>query len=64
MALGRFLTNRCAESTMRSAYGRGYGVVTLTDCVGARQRDRLRLPDKEFLDEFGDAATEDRSRGF
>lgn len=33
VALGGFLTNCCVESTMRSAYERGYEVVTLTDCV-------------------------------
>lgn len=35
VALGGFLTNCCVESTMRSAYERGYEVITLTDCVGA-----------------------------
>ncbi len=35
IALGGFLTNCCVESTMRSAYERGYEVVTLTDCVAA-----------------------------
>lgn len=33
VALGGFLTNCCVESTMRSAYERGYEVVNLTDCV-------------------------------
>jgi nicotinamidase-related amidase len=33
VALGGFLTNCCVESTMRSAYERGFEVVTLTDCV-------------------------------
>ena len=33
VALGGFLTNCCVESTMRSAYERGYEVITLTDCV-------------------------------
>ncbi len=33
VALAGFLTNCCVESTMRSAYERGYEVVTLTDCV-------------------------------
>ena len=32
---GGFLTNCCVESTMRSAYEKGFEVVTLTDCVGA-----------------------------
>ena len=35
VVLSGFLTNCCVESTMRSAYERGYEVVTLTDCVGA-----------------------------
>jgi len=35
VALGGFLTNCCVESTMRSAYERGYEVVTLSDCVAA-----------------------------
>ena len=33
MALAGFLTNCCVESTMRSAYERGYEVITLTDCL-------------------------------
>jgi len=33
VALAGFLTNCCVESTMRSAYERGYEVITLTDCV-------------------------------
>src|SRR6478735_2063842 len=35
VALGGFLTNCCVESTMRSAYERGFNVFTLTDCVAA-----------------------------
>lgn len=35
VVLSGFLTNCCVESTMRSAYERGFEVVTLTDCVGA-----------------------------
>ncbi len=33
LAIAGFLTNCCVESTMRSAYERGYRVVTLTDCT-------------------------------
>jgi nicotinamidase-related amidase len=33
--LGGFLTNCCVESTMRSAYEKGYKVYTLKDCVAA-----------------------------
>jgi isochorismate hydrolase len=39
VALGGFLTNCCVESTMRSAYERGYDVVTLTDCVAATSQE-------------------------
>ncbi|PRP90949.1 Peroxyureidoacrylate/ureidoacrylate amidohydrolase RutB [Enhygromyxa salina] len=35
VALGGFLTNCCVESTMRSAYEKGYEVITLTDCAAA-----------------------------
>ncbi len=35
IALGGFLTNCCVESTMRSAYERGYNVITLKDCCAA-----------------------------
>lgn len=33
--LGGFLTNCCVESTMRSAYEKGYQVITLTDATAA-----------------------------
>jgi nicotinamidase-related amidase len=39
VALGGFLTNCCVESTMRSAYERGFEVVTLTDCVAATSQE-------------------------
>lgn len=35
VAIGGFLTNCCVESTMRSAYEKGFDVVTLTDAVAA-----------------------------
>jgi nicotinamidase-related amidase len=35
IALGGFLTNCCVESTMRTAYEKGYEVITLSDCVAA-----------------------------
>lgn len=35
VALAGFLTNCCVESTMRTAYERGFNVVTLTDAVAA-----------------------------
>ncbi|MCA0436959.1 MAG: cysteine hydrolase [Austwickia sp.] len=35
IALAGFLTNCCVESTMRTAYEKGYDVYTLTDCLAA-----------------------------
>ena len=35
VVLGGFLTNCCVESTMRTAYEKGYNVITLTDCTAA-----------------------------
>ena len=35
IVLGGFLTNCCVESTMRSAYEKGYKVFTLKDCMAA-----------------------------
>jgi nicotinamidase-related amidase len=39
VALGGFLTNCCVESTMRSAYEKGFDVITLTDCVAATSQE-------------------------
>jgi nicotinamidase-related amidase len=33
IALGGLLTNICIESTMRTAYGKGYKIQALTDCM-------------------------------
>ncbi|WP_205959866.1 cysteine hydrolase [Flammeovirga aprica] len=35
VVLAGFLTNCCVESTMRTAYEKGYNVITLTDCCAA-----------------------------
>ena len=43
IALGGFLTNCCVESTMRSAYEKGYRVVTLTDCAATVSEEEQRL---------------------
>ncbi|MFC0407193.1 cysteine hydrolase [Roseomonas elaeocarpi] len=42
LAIAGFLTNCCVESTMRSAYERGYRVVTLTDCVATLSPEEQR----------------------
>lgn len=39
LAIAGFLTNCCVESTMRSAYERGFQVVTLTDCTATLSAD-------------------------
>lgn len=43
VALAGFLTNCCVESTMRSAYERGYQVVTLTDCTATLSEEEQRV---------------------
>lgn len=43
VALGGFLTNCCVESTMRTAYEKGYDVVTLTDCTATLSAEEQRL---------------------
>jgi nicotinamidase-related amidase len=40
VALGGFLTNCCVESTMRSAYEKGFTVFTLTDCVATTSKEQ------------------------
>lgn len=39
IALGGFLTNCCVESTMRTAYEKGFNVVTLTDCMATQTEE-------------------------
>ena len=39
VVLAGFLTNCCVESTMRTAYERGFEVITLTDCVAATSHE-------------------------
>jgi ureidoacrylate peracid hydrolase len=43
IALAGFLTNCCVESTMRTAYEKGYRVVTLTDCTATVSAEEQRL---------------------
>lgn len=35
LVIAGFLTNCCCESTMRTAYEKGFNVITLTDCMAA-----------------------------
>jgi len=78
VALGGFLTNCCVESTMRSAYERGYEVVTLSDCVAATSDEEHAnaiqydypmfskpMTGREFVAQVsGGAEGEDTSRGY
>jgi len=49
VALGGFLTNCCVESTMRSAYERGFEVITLKDCTAATsQKEQDAALDCDF----------------
>jgi nicotinamidase-related amidase len=78
VALAGFLTNCCVESTMRTAYERGYEVITLTDCVAATSPEEQAAALKftypmfskpqthtDFLAALkGEAAAADTSRGY
>lgn len=49
VAIAGFLTNCCVESTMRSAYERGYRVMTLTDCCATLSEEEQRVAiEKDF----------------
>jgi ureidoacrylate peracid hydrolase len=43
VAIGGFLTNVCVESTMRTAYEKGYDVITLKDCTAATSEEEQRM---------------------
>jgi len=78
VVLAGFLTNCCVESTMRSAYEKGFEVITLTDAVGATSiaehenaitYDYPMFSKPTTVDEFiatleGAAVTADSSRGY
>lgn len=49
VAIAGFLTNCCVESTMRSAYERGYRVVTVVDCTATVSEEEQRVAtEKDF----------------
>jgi nicotinamidase-related amidase len=50
VVLAGFLTNCCVESTMRSAYERGFDVVTLKDCTATVSQE---AQDMAFAHNFG-----------
>ncbi len=57
VALGGFLTNCCVESTMRTAYEKGYDVVTLTDCTATLSEDEQRFAVEKNFPMFSRPAT-------
>ena len=46
VAIAGFLTNCCVESTMRTAYEKGFDVYTLTDCTATVSEDEQRMKAK------------------
>ncbi len=78
IVLAGFLTNCCVESTMRSAYEKGFEVYTLTDAVGATSLEEHANAIKYDYPMFskpittadylaalaGETATADASRGY
>jgi nicotinamidase-related amidase len=77
VVLAGFLTNCCVESTMRSAYERGFEVVTLTNCVGATSMEEHQnairfdypmfskpMSAEEFVGALAGAQAADSSRGY
>ena len=77
VVLGGFLTNCCVESTMRTAYERGYDVITLTDCTAATSSDEQRsaiahdypmfsqpMTSDQVIEALQGAAVADASRGY
>jgi nicotinamidase-related amidase len=77
IVLAGFLTNCCVESTMRSAYERGYEVITLTDGVGATSQEEhynaikfdypmfsKPMTSAEFIAALAGAEAADTSRGY
>jgi ureidoacrylate peracid hydrolase len=76
VVLGGFLTNCCVESTMRTAYEKGYDVITLTDCTAATSPEEQQsavsqdypmfsqpMTSGEVIDALQGAAVADGSRG-
>lgn len=49
VAIAGLLTNVCVESTMRSAYERGFNVITLTDCTATTsEEEQLAATTRNF----------------
>ena len=60
LAIAGFLTNCCVESTMRSAYERGFRVVTLTDCTATLSPEEQEAAVTKTFPMFSIPMTHDR----
>jgi nicotinamidase-related amidase len=60
LAIAGFLTNCCVESTMRSAYERGFRVVTLTDCTATLSPEEQEAAVSKTFPMFSIPMTHDR----
>jgi len=63
VAIGGFLTNCCVESTMRTAYEKGYDVITLTDCTAATSDEEQRVAVARDYPMFSRPMTGEQFRG-
>jgi nicotinamidase-related amidase len=63
VVLGGFLTNCCVESTMRSAYEKGYDVITLTDCTAATSAEEQAAATSQDYPMFSQPMTSDQMLG-
>jgi nicotinamidase-related amidase len=61
--LGGFLTNCCVESTMRTAYEKGFDVVTLTDCTAATSDEEQKVATSRDYPMFSKPMTSDEVIG-
>jgi nicotinamidase-related amidase len=61
--LGGFLTNCCVESTMRTAYEKGYDVITLTDCTAATSAEEQKSATAQDYPMFSQPMTSDQVVG-
>jgi nicotinamidase-related amidase len=60
VVLGGFLTNCCVESTMRTAYEKGYDVITLTDCTAATSSEEQSAAIAQDYPMFSQPMTSDQ----
>jgi nicotinamidase-related amidase len=61
VVLGGFLTNCCVESTMRTAYEKGYDVITLTDCTAATSAEEQHSAVAQDYPMFSQPMTSDQA---